>query len=94
MIITPRELLDTSIAQLQVLAAFVGDQLGERSEESGFSTPPEVRACQEILVSLGALILRLQTVRGLTSAGVRSERREAPPAEAPFARRVTGTAGS
>ena len=30
--ITPGELLDTSIAQLQTLAAFLGDQLGDKRD--------------------------------------------------------------
>ncbi len=69
MITTPRELLDTSIAQLQMLAAFLGDQLGERADGSESSDTPEIRACQEILVSLGALILKLQTERRVYSSG-------------------------
>lgn len=62
MITTPRELLDTSIAQLQVLAAFLGDQLGESADASKTTATPEIRACQEIQASLMALIVRLQTV--------------------------------
>jgi hypothetical protein len=60
---TPRELLETSIAQLQMLTAFLGDQLGARADEAARSATPEMRACHEILVSLGALILKLQTAR-------------------------------
>jgi hypothetical protein len=61
MIVTPRELLDTSIAQLQMLTAFLGDHLGESTGPA--ETTPEIRACEEILVSLGALILKVQTAR-------------------------------
>ena len=64
--ITSRELLDTSIAQLSTLARFLGEQLGE---EGDGSEPPtaETRACHEIVRSLRALIPRLQAaghVRG------------------------------
>jgi len=63
MIVTPRELLDTSIAQLQMLTAFLGDHLGESADQTASSAAPEIRACEEILVSLGALILKVQTAR-------------------------------
>jgi len=73
MIATPRELLDTSIAQLQTLRAFLGDQLGGNAVEPQPSATPEILACQEILVSLGALILKVQATRRMRSAGLRSE---------------------
>ena len=57
---TPRELLDTSIAQLEILKAFLGEQLGARRDKSESSAASDVIACQEILISLGALILRAQ----------------------------------
>ncbi len=63
MMITPAELLDTSIAQLQTLAAFLGDQLGDRSARPASSTS-ETRACEEILRSLSMLILKLETAPG------------------------------
>jgi hypothetical protein len=66
---TPRELLETSIAQLQTLRAFLGDQLGDKAIESNAATTPEVRACQEILVSLGALILKVQASSRLRHSG-------------------------
>lgn len=47
----PLELLDTSIAQLETLAAFLEDQLGWA--ESG---APETQACKEIARSLRSLI--------------------------------------
>jgi hypothetical protein len=58
MVITPGELLDTSMAQLETLAAFLGDQLGDGSEQPEFATA-EALACWEILLSLRALILKL-----------------------------------
>jgi hypothetical protein len=60
---TPRDLLETSIAQLQMLTAFLGDQLGARADESARSATPEIRACHEIFISLGALILKLRSAR-------------------------------
>ena len=72
MTITPSELLDTSIAQLQILAAFLSDQLGEtgasRHEESDAS---EVLACRQVLLSISALIPRVQVAR-CAQAGVPS----------------------
>ena len=64
---TPRELLDTSIAQLQTLTAFLGDQLTANARQSWSPATPEIRACEEILVSLGALILKVQATRGMRS---------------------------
>jgi hypothetical protein len=66
---TPRELLDTSIAQLQTLTAFLGDQLTANARQSGSPAAPEIRACEEILVSLGALIVKVQAARGVRSRG-------------------------
>ena len=63
MMITPAELLDTSIAQLETLAAFLGDQLGDASARPACSTS-ETRACEEILRSLSMLILKLETTPG------------------------------
>ena len=57
MMITSRELLDTSVAQLQTLVAFLGEQLDE--EGSRYATA-ETRACNEILRSLRILIVRFQ----------------------------------
>jgi hypothetical protein len=57
--ITPRELLDTSIAQLWTLARFLGEQLGE-GREGAEPTTAEARACHEILQSLRLLIVRLE----------------------------------
>ena len=62
---TPRELLDTSIAQLETLRAFLDEQLVNRTDESQSDVASDVIACQQILISLGALILRIQTPRVL-----------------------------
>lgn len=51
MTITPLELLDTSIAQLQTLVTFLDDQLGWAE-----SVAQETRACKEIARSLRLLI--------------------------------------
>ena len=56
MVITPVELLDTSVAQLQTLLAFLDEQL----DGTGFPTP-ETCACQEIARSLCVLIRRCQS---------------------------------
>ena len=53
MMITHRELLETSIAQLQTLAAFLNDQL---SESADGPAERETDACQQILRALGGLI--------------------------------------
>lgn len=66
---TPRELLDTSIAQLQTLTAFLGDQLSANARQSESPATPDIRACEEILVSLGALILKVQAARDRRSRG-------------------------
>jgi hypothetical protein len=56
-VITPRELLETSIAQLWTLTCFLGEQLGEGRDEAA---TPETRVCHEILWYLSVLIPRLQ----------------------------------
>ena len=66
--ITPGQLLDTSIAQLQTLAAFLGDQLGDRSDRPESATS-EARTCEEILLSLSVLILKLRAARHMTPEG-------------------------
>jgi len=68
MMITPRELLDTSIAQLRTLAGFLGEQLGD-GRDGAESATAETRACHEILRSLRVLILRLQAARPDTAGG-------------------------
>jgi hypothetical protein len=58
-LITPRELLDTSIGQLRILAAFLGEQLGER-HAGGKSDTAETRACGAILSYLTLLMQKLE----------------------------------
>ena len=53
LMITRRELLETSIAQLQALAAFLSDQLRETADGS---VGLETRACEEILSAVSRLI--------------------------------------
>ena len=59
MLITPQEVLDTSVAQLETLAAFLCEQIDESIDERGRVTK-ETRACREILGSLRVLILRVR----------------------------------
>ena len=63
LMITRRELLETSIAQLQMLADFLRDQLDESVDRSAAS---EGRACKEILRAVSALI---QTHRSCVDRG-------------------------
>ena len=55
--IAPLELLDTSIAQIRTLTAFLHEQLGVRSGGAESETA-ESRACHELLAYLMAAILR------------------------------------
>jgi hypothetical protein len=66
MMITHEELLDTSIAQLRTLAAFLAEQLGDSSERPQCVTS-ETYACKEILLSLSVLIPKLQAARHVRS---------------------------
>jgi len=68
MTITPLELLDTSIAQLQTLVAFLDEQLGSTE----FATV-ETRACKEIARSLCILIRTHQAPRCERRAGEQRE---------------------
>jgi hypothetical protein len=70
---TPRELLDTSMAQLKTLRAFLDEQLVAPPDESESDAASDVIACQEILISLGALILKIQTACPMRSGGFGSE---------------------
>lgn len=57
MTITPGELLETSIAQLRTLVAFLGEQLdGSAGGDTPQSSTLEVRACKGMLVSLTLLL--------------------------------------
>ena len=69
---TPRDLLDTAIAQLRMLTAFLGDQLADSVVESRSADSPEILACREILVSLGALIMKVEAASRATSERVRA----------------------
>ena len=62
MTITPRLLLDTSIAQLQTLASFLAEEMGEYRQRS-VAVTPEARACKEILMTISVLIPKLQAAR-------------------------------
>jgi hypothetical protein len=69
MTITPDELLETSIAQLRTLVAFLGEQLdGSADGNTAQSSTLEVRACKSMLDSLTVL---LQGNPGLVSGGKR-----------------------
>lgn len=69
MTITPRVLLDTSIAQLQTLAAFLAEETGEYRQRTVTATP-EARACKEILLTISVLIPKLQAARYVVADGV------------------------
>jgi hypothetical protein len=73
MMATPRELLDTSMAQLQTLTAFLGDHLRECADTTESSLTPEMVACREIHISLGALILKVQATHRVKYRDLRSE---------------------
>jgi len=61
MTITSHEMLDTDIAQLQTLAAFLDDQLAqERGAREPWLANLEARTCTEALLLLSVLIPRLQ----------------------------------
>jgi hypothetical protein len=59
---SPRLLLDTSIAQLQTLASFLAEEMGEFRQKTVIATP-EARACKEILMTISVLIPKLQAAR-------------------------------
>ena len=61
MLPTAREMLDISIAQLETLAAFLGEQLGEGNDRPRHAIE-ETRACNEILGSLRELIVRVRPI--------------------------------
>jgi len=69
MSLTPRVLLDTSIAQLRTLAAFLAEEMGEyrlahgSSGQQSEATNLEARACKEILLTISVLIPKLQAAR-------------------------------
>jgi hypothetical protein len=69
MSLTPSVLLDTSIAQLRTLAAFLAEEMGEYRLAHGSSGHQseaanlEARACKEILLTISVLIPKLQAAR-------------------------------
>ncbi len=62
MTLTPGVLLDTSIAQLRTLAAFLAEEMGELRDKSEPANL-EARACKEILLTISVLIPKLQAAR-------------------------------
>ena len=61
MMISTQELLDTSVAQLRTLSAFLDEQLCQRDGPPVRATSG-TEACNEILQSLRALIVRVQGI--------------------------------
>ena len=62
MSLTSSVLLDTSIAQLRTLAAFLAEEMGQYRHESETANL-EARACKEILLTISVLIPKLQAAR-------------------------------
>jgi hypothetical protein len=62
MTLTPSVLLDTSIAQLRTLAAFLAEEMAEYRDKSEPANL-EARACKEILLTISVLIPKLQAAR-------------------------------
>ena len=62
MTLPPRVLLDTSIAQLRTLAAFLAEEMSEYREKVEPASL-EARACKEILLTISVLIPKLQAAR-------------------------------
>lgn len=60
--LTPRVVLDTSIAQLRTLAAFLAEEMGEYRNQAEAANL-EARACKEILLTISVLIPKLQAAR-------------------------------
>jgi len=83
MTITPDELLETSIAQLRTLDAFLREQLADGADGVP-SAAAQLRACKELLSSLSALILRLQAAREMFAGAGEPYRDDRP--------RASGTA--
>lgn len=59
LLISHQELLDTSLAQLQTLTAFLHDHLARDGQRG--SADPETRVCEEIMRSLDDLIAAART---------------------------------
>jgi hypothetical protein len=67
MSLTPSVLLDTSIAQLRILAAFLAEEMGEYRNQAEAANL-EARACKEILLTISVLIPKLQAARHVVVA--------------------------
>jgi hypothetical protein len=66
MLLDPQLLIDRSIADLTQLSSLLAAEVrGERLLQS-----PELRACEEVVASIGHLIPRLQTARNVPIAAV------------------------
>jgi hypothetical protein len=61
LLVSPQELLDTSLAQLQTLTAFLHDHLPTDNRMG--SAAPATRACQEIVRSLEDLIAAARSLQ-------------------------------
>ena len=70
MTISPRLLLETSIAQLQTLAAFLSEEMSEYRQRTIVASSPETRACKEILLTISVLIPKLQAARHVVGEGL------------------------
>ena len=68
MSLTPHVLLDTSIAQLRTLAAFLAEEMGEYRHKSEAANL-EARACKEILLTISMLVAKLQAARYVATPG-------------------------
>ena len=62
LLVSPQELLDTSLAQLRTLTAFLHDHLYTGHQKSA-SAGPETRACEEIMRSLDEIIATARDLR-------------------------------
>ena len=62
MSIAPQRVLESSIAQLETLAAVMAEELGSARAVTESATP-EARACKEILLTVSVLIPKLQAAR-------------------------------
>src|SRR5215475_6178117 len=93
--IAARELLETSIAQIRTLTAFLREQVGEGSDGLESETAAG-RACDEILAYLTVLIVRVEGAgpnfsSGLGLAGHGAARVQQAEANRPFSNIDTGS---
>ena len=64
MFIEPSALLDQTIDTLQTLAAYLEDEVDERTQPAT-SLSPEARRCKEALLTINVLIPKLRSVQML-----------------------------